>query len=102
MLLLTLLKNLGPKLLGFAVLALVVFLSITWVNHKIVENTIQEQRIESLEKEIYIRRKVDDILQESRESNPDRNGSRRTDLPGITDTSCYWYCRTDRIKSIRK
>ena len=24
------------------------------------------------------------------------------DLPGITDTSCYWYCRTDRIKSIRK
>ena len=34
--------------------------------------------------------------------DPDRNGSRRTDLPGITDTSCYWYCRTDRIKSIRK
>lgn len=75
MLLLTLLKNLGPKLLGFAVLALVVFLSITWVNHKIVENTIQEQKIESLEKEINIRRKVDDILQESRESNPDRDGS---------------------------
>ena len=74
MLLLTLLKNLGPKLLGFAVLALVVFLSITWVNHKIVENTIQEQRIESLEKELNIRRKVDDILQESRESNPDRDG----------------------------
>ena len=75
MLLLTLLKNLGPKLLGFAVLALVVFLSITWVNHKIVENTIQEQKIESLEKELDIRRKVDDILQESRESNPDRDGS---------------------------
>ena len=75
MLLLTLLKNLDPKLLGFAVLALVVFLSITWVNHKIVENTIQEQKIESLEKELDIRRKVDDILQESRESNPDRDGS---------------------------
>ena len=75
MLLLTLLKNFGPKLLGFAVLVLVVFLSITWVNHKIVENTVQEQRIESLEKEINIRRKVDDILQESRESNPDRDGS---------------------------
>ena len=75
MLLLTLLKNLGPKLLGFAVLALVVFLSITWVNHKIVENTIQEQKIESLEKELNIRRKVDDILQESREANPNRDGS---------------------------
>lgn len=75
MLLLTLLKNLGPKLLGFAVLALVVFLSITWVNHKIVENTIQEQKIESLEKEINIRRKVDGILQESREANPNRDGN---------------------------
>ena len=75
MLLLTLLKNFGPKLLGFAVLVLVVFLSITWVSHKIVENTVQEQKIESLEKEIGIRRKVDDILQESRESNPNRDGS---------------------------
>lgn len=75
MLLLTLLKNFGPKLLGFAVLALVVFLSITWVNHKIVENTVQEQKIESLEKELDIRRKVDDILQESRESNPNRDGN---------------------------
>ena len=34
--------------------------------------------------------------------DPACNGSRRTDLPGIADTSCYWYCRTDRIKSIRK
>ena len=75
MLLLTLLKNLGPKLLGFAILALVVFLSITWVNHKIVENTVQEQKIESLEKELNIRRKVDDILQESREGNPNRDGN---------------------------
>ena len=75
MLLLTLLKNLGPKLLGFAVLALVVFLSITWVNHKIVENTVQEQKIESLEKELDIRRKVDEILQENRESNPNRDGN---------------------------
>ena len=80
MLLLTLLKNLGPKLLGFAVLALVVFLSITWVNHKIVENTIKEQKIESLEKELDIRRKVDDILQENRESNPNRDGSIALDL----------------------
>ena len=80
MLLLTLLKNLGPKLLGFAVLALVVFLSITWVNHKIVENTIQEQKIESLKKELSIRRKVDDILQENRESNPNRDGSIALDL----------------------
>lgn len=75
MLLLTLLKNFGPKLLGFAVLVLVVFLSITWVSHKIVENTVQEQKIESLEKEIGIRRKVDDILQKNRESNPNRDGN---------------------------
>lgn len=75
MLLLTLLKNFGPKLLGFAVLALVVFLSITWVNHKIVENTAQEQKIESLEKELGVRRKVDDILQKSREDNPNRDGN---------------------------
>lgn len=75
MLLLTLLKNFGPKLLGFAVLVLVVFLSITWVSHKIVENTVQEQKIESLEKEIGIRRKVDEILQENREDNPNRDGN---------------------------
>ena len=75
MLLLTLLKNFGPKLLGFAVLVLVVFLSITWVNHKIVENAVQEQKIESLEKELGIRRKVDEILQENREDNPNRDGS---------------------------
>lgn len=75
MLLLTLLKNFGPKLLGFAVLVLVVFLTITWVSHKIVENTVQEQKIESLEKELDIRRKVDEILQESREANPNRDGS---------------------------
>ena len=75
MLLLTLLKNFGPKLLGFAVLVLVVFLSITWVNHKIVENAVQEQKIESLEKELGIRRKVDEILQENREDNPNRDGN---------------------------
>ena len=75
MFLLTLLKNFGPKLLGFAVLALVVFLSIAWVNHKIVENAVQEQKIEQLQKEDQIRNKVDEALQRNYESNPNRDGN---------------------------
>lgn len=44
-------------------------------NDMVEHDVVREQRIESLEKELNIRRKVDDILQESRESNPNRDGN---------------------------
>ena len=70
-----LLKNLWAKILVVAIVALASISGYIRYNDMVEHNVIREQRIESLEKEINIRRKVDDILQESRESNPDRDGS---------------------------
>ena len=70
-----LLKSLWVKILVVALIALVGIFGYIRYNDMVEHNVIREQRIESLEKEINIRRKVDDILQESRESNPNRDGS---------------------------
>ena len=70
-----LLKSLWAKILVVALIALVGIFGYTRYNNMVEHNVIREQRIESLEKEINIRRKVDDILQESRESNPNRDGN---------------------------
>ena len=69
------LKNLWAKILVVALIALVGIFGYIRYNDMVEHNLMREQKIESLEKEINIRRKVDDILQESRESNPDRDGS---------------------------
>lgn len=73
--LLGLLKSVGPKLLGLAIIALVVFLSLSWMQNKIVTNAVQEQKIEQIQKEIEIRDKVDAILQKNHEANPSRDGA---------------------------
>ena len=70
-----LLKNLWAKILVVALIALIGIFGYIRYNDMVEHNVIREQRIESLEKEINIRRKVDDILQESRESNPNRDGN---------------------------
>lgn len=70
-----LLKSFWAKIIVVALVALAGIFGYIRYNDMIEHNVIREQRIESLEKEINIRRKVDDILQESRESNPDRDGS---------------------------
>ena len=70
-----LLKNLWAKVLVVALIALVGIFGYTRYNNMVEHDVMREQRNESLEKEISIRRKVDDILQESRESNPNRDGS---------------------------
>ena len=70
-----LLKNFWAKILVVALVALAGIFGYIRYNDMIEHNVIREQRIESLEKEINIRRKVDDILQESRESNPNRDGN---------------------------
>lgn len=75
MFMLTLLKNVGPKLVYLAVIALVVFLSLSWLQDKIVTNAVQEQKIEQIEKEIVIRNKVDEMLQKNYEANPSRDGA---------------------------
>ena len=68
-------KSLLAKILVFALVALVGIFGYIRYNDMVEHNVMREQRIESLEKEISIRRKVDDILQESREANPNRDGS---------------------------
>ena len=70
-----LLKSLWAKILVVALVALAGIFGYIRYNDMVEHNVIREQRIESLEKEINIRRKVDDILQENREANPNRNGS---------------------------
>ena len=70
-----LLKSLWAKVLVVALIALVGIFGYTRYNNMVEHDVMREQRIESLEKEINIRRKVDDILQESREANPNRDGN---------------------------
>ena len=70
-----LLKNFWAKILVVALVALAGIFGYIRYNEMVEHNVIREQRIESLEKEINIRRKVDDILQESKESNPNRDGN---------------------------
>ena len=69
------LKKLWAKILVVALVALAGIFGYIRYNDMVEHNVMREQRIESLEKEINIRRKVDDILQESRESNPNRDGN---------------------------
>ena len=68
------LKNLWAKILIVALIALVGIFGYIRYNDMIEQDVVREQKIESLEKELDIRRKVDDILQENRESNPNRDG----------------------------
>ena len=70
-----LLKSFWAKILVVALVALVGIFGYIRYNDMVEHNVMREQKIESLEKELDIRRKVDDILQESRESNPNRDGN---------------------------
>ena len=69
------LKSLWAKILVVALIALIGIFGYIRYNDMIEQDVVREQKIESLEKELDIRRKVDDILQESREANPNRDGS---------------------------
>lgn len=73
------LKLAGSKVTQTVVIALVVFWSLFFVAQQIktmaVENLRKELQIEQLENEIDLRRSVDEILEENRETNPDRDGA---------------------------
>ena len=70
-----LLSGIGGKI------ALVVFLLaagygvLTYIENKAAREYMREYKIESIEKEIEIRKKVDEILEENRASNPNRDGN---------------------------
>ena len=68
-------RSLLAKILVVALIALIGIFGYIRYNDMIEQDVVREQKIESLQKELDIRRKVDDILQESRESNPNRDGS---------------------------
>ena len=70
-----LLKSFWAKILVVALIALAGIFGYIRYNDMVEHNVMREQKIESLEKELDIRRKVNDILQESRESNPNRDGN---------------------------
>lgn len=48
---------------------------LTYIENKATTQYMREQKIESIEKEIEIRKKVDEILEENRASNPNRDGA---------------------------
>lgn len=48
---------------------------LTYIETKAANEYMREYKIESIEKEIEIRKKVDEILEENRASNPDRDGT---------------------------
>ena len=75
-----LLKSFWATILVVVLIALVGIFGYIRYNDMVEHDVVREQKIESLEKEIDIRRKVDGILQESRESNPNRDGSIALDL----------------------
>lgn len=70
-----LLKSLWAKVFIVALIALAGIFGYIRYNDMVEHDVVREQKIESLEKELNIRRKVDGILQENRESNPDRDGN---------------------------
>ena len=69
------LRSLWVKILVVTLIAFVGIFGYVRYNDMIEHDVVREQKIESLEKELDIRRKVDEILQESREANPNRDGS---------------------------
>lgn len=72
---LSLLKAVGSKVALFAAVVLVVFLSVNYIQRQAETNTLKEQKIEQIEKEINIRNKVDEILQKNYDENPTRDGN---------------------------
>lgn len=48
---------------------------LTYIENKAANEYMREYKIESIEKEIEIRKKVDEILEENRASNPNRDGA---------------------------
>ena len=68
-------RSLLAKVFIVALIASVGIFGYIRYNDIVEHNVVREQKIESLEKELGIRRKVDEILQENREDNPNRNGS---------------------------
>ena len=72
---LTLLKAIGSKVALFLGIVLVVFLSVNYIQRQAENNTLKEQKIEQIEKEINIRNRVDEILQKNYDDNPNRDGN---------------------------
>ena len=69
------LRSLWVKILVVTLIAFVGIFGYVRYNDMIAHDVVREQKIESLKKELDIRRKVDEILQESREANPNRDGN---------------------------
>lgn len=68
-------RSLWAKVFIVTLIALAGIFGYIRYNDIVEQDVVREQKIKSLERELDIRRKVDDILQESRESNPTRDGN---------------------------
>ena len=67
----------------------VVFMSLSYVHDNMRDSIYKEQQIEQIQKEVEIRKKVENALQENYKLNPDRSG----DI--ALDRLCKRYGRED-------
>lgn len=70
-----LLSGVGGKIALVVFLLALGFGVLTYIENKAANQYMREYKIESIEQEIEIRKKVDEILEENRTSNPNRDGS---------------------------
>lgn len=67
-------KVFGPKILMAVMFVMLIFAGLSFLQHRAEEQFLRDRKIDSIEQEIVIRKRVDDILEENREANPTRDG----------------------------
>ena len=69
------LKSINTKVLLFIVVLVAGFFYMDRVKVNAERDLMKDQKIEQIEQEISIRKKVDTVLQQNRKENPNREGS---------------------------
>lgn len=70
-----LISGIGAKIALFFLFIMLVFGAIHYIENKATREYMREYKIDTIEQEIEIRKKVNDILEDNRKSNPDRDGA---------------------------
>ena len=71
----TLFTSLGAKVAGVLALLLLIGYGIWYIQTEAVYKVETQQQVESIQQELIIRKEVNDILEENRASNPNRDGA---------------------------
>ena len=69
------LGSIVPKFAVVFAIFIIIILSFFYIQDNAKTEVMNEQKIEQIEQELIIRKEVNDILEENRISNPDRDGA---------------------------